>query len=163
MSNTAGEGELRRSCRDHPSSRRLDAATARSNPVPSVTGIQRKEAPPSGNSGKEVSPGGLVYLKEQITLDLMKKAGVEKPEAEDLIEKKWAGMTVDQQNWWNELKKKEVEEGEARASRGDSTSTGGVPDKIQVEIQVFSWPFEKMKYLLNVQNCRDYKCITCTT
>ena len=90
MSNTAGEAEQRLRRSHHASSRRLDAA--------------REEATPAGNKVK----AGLVYLKQQLTEDFMKKAGIEKPEAEQLIDEKWSQMRKEEQIFWNEIQKKEL-------------------------------------------------------
>ena len=127
MSNTAGEAEqkLRRSQRHHASSMRQDAA--------------REEAAPARNKVK----GGLVYLKQQLTEDFMKKAGIEKPEAEQLIDEKWSQMRNEEQIFWTEIQKKELG-GVAR--RVESRPTAGVAGNTQVEIKPFSWSFDKMKY-----------------
>ena len=158
QSDEGGPPRARRSERCHASSRRLDAITGiprkklepatamPGSPVkeleraPAMPGSPVKELEPApamlGSPVKELEPGylilmpGLRYLMEQLTMELVKRTGVEKEVAEDKIKEEWAAMTFEEQNNWNHIKKQM----EVEATQGDSPSTAGVPDNMQVNM-----------------------------
>ena len=160
QSDEGGPPRARRSERCHASSRRLDAITGiprkklepatamPGSPVkeleraPAMPGSPVKELEPApamlGSPVKELEPGylilmpGLRYLMEQLTMELVKRTGVEKEVAEDKIKEEWAAMTFEEQNNWNHIKKQM--EVEVEATQGDSPSTAGVPDNMQVNM-----------------------------
>ena len=149
QSDEGGPPRARRSERCHASSRRLDAitgiprkklqpATAMPGSPVKEPGIPRKKLQPAtampGSPVKE--PGylilmpGLRYMMEQLTMELVKRTGVEKEVAEDKIKEEWAAMTFEEQNNWNHMKKQV----EVEATQGDSPSKAGVPDNMQVNM-----------------------------
>ena len=148
QSDEGGPPRARRSERCHASSRRLDAITGiprkKLERAPAMPGSPVKELEPApamlGSPVKELEPGylilmpGLRYLMEQLTMELVKRTGVEKEVAEDKIKEEWAAMTFEEQNNWNHIKKQM--EVEVEATQGDSPSTAGVPDNMQETVQM---------------------------